>query len=201
MSDALFQLVPEYGAGLVFLATFLSCLALPAPSSLIMLAAGAFVASGDFSGWSVVTAAFGGAVLGDQLGYWIGRKGGMPLWDAAARRPKTAGVMARAQASLHRQDILAVYFSRWLFSPLGPYVNLAGGATRMNWVRFTIADLAGEATWVGAYTGLGYGFASQIEELGDTLGNIVGALAAGLVTLLLGRALLRASREAHARKP
>lgn len=65
----------------------------------------------------------------------------------------------------------------------------------MPWARFTVADLAGEATWVAVYVGLGIGFASQIEAVGATLGNLAGALAAGLVTVLLGRALWRASRE------
>lgn len=49
MSDTLLQLLATYGAPLLALTTFASCLALPVPSSLMMLAAGAFVASGDLS--------------------------------------------------------------------------------------------------------------------------------------------------------
>ncbi|HEX9858199.1 MAG TPA: DedA family protein [Paracoccaceae bacterium] len=197
LTEALLALVPEYGATLVFAATLLSCLALPVPSSLVMLAAGAFVASGDLSAPAVLAAAFTGAVLGDQAGYWLGRCGGAPLWDRLRRRSGTAQALERAEAQLQERDLVAVYLTRWLFSPLGPYVNLLGGATRMNWLRFSLADLAGEATWVAVYVGLGIGFAAQVEAMGAALGNLAGALAAGLVTFLLGRALWRAAQEAR----
>jgi membrane protein DedA with SNARE-associated domain len=195
MTETLLALVPTWGAWLVLAATLLSCLAIPAPSSLIMLAAGAFVSAGDLSFWAVVAAALGGALLGDQLGYFVGRFGGAPIWSRLADRASTAALAARAEASLKRHDLLAVYFSRWLFSPLGPYVNLLGGATAMNWARFTAADIAGEATWVALYVGLGMVFSTQIEAVSAALGNIAGALAAGLVTLLLARALWHAARE------
>ena len=100
--------------------------------------------------------------------------------------------------ALARNGGWTVYLTRWLFSPLGPYVNLIAGSTGMAWLRFTIADLLGEATWVTLYVALGYGFASQIEELSDTLGNVIGALTAGTVTVMLGRALWR-SRQREAR--
>jgi membrane protein DedA with SNARE-associated domain len=76
----LLALVPEHGVPVLFVATFLSCLAVPIPSSLLMLAAGAFVASGDLAALPVAAAALGGAVLGDQLGYGIGHSGGISLW-------------------------------------------------------------------------------------------------------------------------
>lgn len=195
MTETLLALVPTYGAWLVFAATFLSCLAIPAPSSLIMLAAGAFVASGDLNAYAILGAAYAGALLGDQLGYWIGRTGGATIWAYLRKNKNTVNMLDRAEQSLKQRDFVAVYLTRWLFSAVGPYVNLLCGATKMSWARFTIADLAGEATWVAVYVGLGISFASQIETLGSTLGNVAGALGAGLVTVLLGRYLWRAARE------
>lgn len=199
MTETLLALVPTYGAWLVFAATFLSCLAIPAPSSLIMLAAGAFVASGDLNSYAILGSAYAGAVLGDQLGYWIGRTGGATIWAYLRKNKNTINMLDQAEVSLKQRDLVAVYLTRWLFSAVGPYVNLLCGATKMSWTRFTVADLAGEATWVAVYVGLGIAFASQIETLGSTLGNLAGALGAGLVTFLLGRALWRASREGKAR--
>lgn len=195
MTEALLALVPIYGAWLVFAATFLSCLALPAPSSLIMLAAGAFVASGDLNAYAVLGSAYGGALLGDQLGYWVGRTGGVAIWAHLQKNQSTVSMLDKAEASLRQRDFVAVYLTRWLFSAVGPYVNLLCGATNMSWARFSLADLAGEATWVAVYVGLGIGFASQVETMGAALGNLAGALAAGLITWLLGRALWRAARE------
>lgn len=93
MTDTLLALVPEHGALVLFIATFLSCLAVPIPSSLLMLAAGAFVASGDLAALPVAVAALSGAILGDQVGYGIGHSGesacGRVCLPAAkaARRP------------------------------------------------------------------------------------------------------------------
>lgn len=197
MTADLLLLLSQYGVYLIVVATFLSCFAIPMPSSLAMLSGGAFAAAGDLSLWAVSFGAFAGAVAGDQAGYWMGRKGGAPFWQQLRARPKAGRLLQRAEASLHRHGLLSVYLSTWLFSPLGPYVNFIAGATRLNWVRFTIADTLGEATWVTVYVGLGFAFASQIDAVSDLLGNAVAALTAGLVTVLLGRVLWRSLRKSE----
>lgn len=195
MSDALNALVLQYGTGLVFLATFLSCLALPVPSSLIMLAGGAFAAGGDLSLYSTALAAYSGALIGDQGGFAIGRWGESWIDAFAARHPKRAALIARARAFMQRWGGTGVFYSRWLVSPLGPYVNFLSGAARVNWGVFTLWDALGEAVWVSLYVGLGFAFAGQIEALGDILGSLSGALAAGLVTGLLGMVLWKRLKE------
>lgn len=194
MTEDLLALVADWGAVVVLVATFLSCLALPAPSSLVMLAAGAFVGSGDLSGPVVVAAAFGGAIAGDQLGWWVGRLAGARALPRLTARPGPRRMLTQARAALDARGWVTVYLTRWLFSPLGPYVNLLAGAAGMGWWRFTLADLAGEATWVAVYVGLGWAFAGQVAALGATLGNLTGALTAGIVAILLGRMLMRRRR-------
>ena len=61
---------------MIFVSAFLSCLLVPIPTSLMMLTGGAFAAAGDIALWQVALAAWVGAVLGDQTGFFIGRKGG-----------------------------------------------------------------------------------------------------------------------------
>jgi membrane protein DedA with SNARE-associated domain len=191
MSEALFALVPQYGGWLVLAATFLSCLALPVPSSLMMLAAGGFAASGELSLGLAVAAALVGAILGDQAGFVIGRRGGAPLVARLRHRARIATTVERAAATLDRGGARAVFLTRWLFSPLGPYVNFLGGALGLGWRRFTLGSVTGESVWVGTYTGLGYGFGSHIALISELAGNLSGLLAAGLVSVLLGRRLLR----------
>ena len=194
MTDMLFALVPIYGGWLVLAATYLSCLALPVPSSLMMLAAGAFAAAGDLSLLTSAGAAYVGAVAGDQTGYAIGRKGGTPLVERLARRRKLAGSIGRARTMLDRSGVTTVFLTRWLFSPLGPYVNFIGGAMGLAWSRFTLGSTTGEAAWVTIYVGLGFFFGSQVEAIANVSGNLAGLLAAGAVTALLGAALLRKMR-------
>lgn len=196
MTDILLLWASDYGVLVISLATLLSCFALPMPSSLMMMAGGAFAAAGDLVLWQVCTGAFLGALIGDQSGYFIARRfGGERIWGWLRKRRSSARLLAQAETLLERRGGWAVYLTRWLFSPLGPYINLLAGATRMPWPRFLIADVLGEITWVTLYVTLGYVFGNQIEELSDTLGNVIGALTAGMVTLLLGRALW------HQRKP
>jgi membrane protein DedA with SNARE-associated domain len=57
MIDALLAAVPTHGVWLVAAVTFLSCLALPMPASLVMLTAGGFAAAGDLDLWQVLGAA------------------------------------------------------------------------------------------------------------------------------------------------
>ena len=51
LTDLVFSLVASHGIVIILGITFLSCLAVPVPSSFVMLAGGAFVNSGDLMGW------------------------------------------------------------------------------------------------------------------------------------------------------
>jgi membrane protein DedA with SNARE-associated domain len=197
MSDLFFSLVSTYGAFVVGIATFLSCLALPIPSSFVMLAGGAFVASGDLAFFAVVVAAFAGAVIGDQVGFRAGRYGGAVMQERLTTSPARAAVLVRAQTFVERWGMTGVFLTRWLFSPLGPWVNFAAGATGMGAMRFTLSDILGEALWVALYVGLGYLFAANIETLASLLGNAVAAVTAAAVTAGLGVLLWRAAKARH----
>lgn len=194
MTELFFSLVSTYGAFIILIATYLSCLALPIPTSFIMLAGGAFVASGDLSAGAVIGSAFGGAILGDQTGFHAGRYGGERVAGAIAAHPGRAAVLARARNTVDRWGGIGVFFSTWLVAPLGPWVNLVAGATGMNLVRFTVWDALGEAIWVTIYVGLGWAFAANIEALAAMLGNIVAAITAAAIASGFGLLILRALR-------
>ena len=195
MSDTLLQLLATYGAPLLALTTFASCLALPVPSSLMMLAAGAFVASGDLSASAVAAAAFARAVAGDQLGYFAGRGGGAFIERKLASRPKRRRLYSRARAYLLSHGNYGVFLTRWLFSPLGPYANLAAGAARLSWARFTLWAAAGEALWVALYVTLGQVFSHNLMIASDLITQVLGLLAALGSSFFLGRWLLKLSRQ------
>lgn len=199
MTDTLLALVPEYGIWLLAVVTFLSCLAVPVPSSILMVAGGAFAAAGDMSLFKTALAAYAGAVLGDQTGFAIGRQG-----TGIIERIKNAGgsrkaLFDRAGEFSDKWGGTSVFLSRWLLSPLGPYVNFIGGANGLNWRIFTISSVTGEAVWVSLYTGLGFVFSDQIEMVADIAANLSGFLAAGAVAALLGRMALRAPKEKAAK--
>lgn len=197
MTEALLALVPVWGLWLVAGTTLASCLALPIPASLMMLAAGGFAAAGDLVLWQVVAAALGGAVAGDQIGYLAGRGGGARVLAALARDGTRKVALDKAAAMMARRGHGTVFLTRWLFSPLGPWVNLTAGSLAMPWPGFTLAGVAGEAVWVGLYTGLGHVFGGNLQAASAMAGSVLGFLAAGAVALGLGWwliAVLRAER-------
>jgi membrane protein DedA with SNARE-associated domain len=166
-----------------------------------MIASGAFVASGDLALASVSGAAFGGAVLGDQAGFWLGRKAGRLLPAPETKRGK---LVAAALAQLARRGAVTVFFSRWMFSALGPWVNLAAGASGFAHARFSLAGVLGEAVWVLVYVGLGIAFGANLQAAADLASNALGMMAAGALALALGAWLWRAARtpaRAPARTP
>ncbi|UWP90423.1 DedA family protein [Aliiroseovarius crassostreae] len=184
-TEAVFALLTTYGPWVVFAAAFLSCLALPIPTSLMMLAGGAFSAVGDLDLALVAAMAFAGAVIGDQTGFALGRWGGPTVLRGLTRRPARKRVLQRAQKLIDRFGGLGVFLSTWAVAPLGPWVNFTAGATGLSWGRFTLWDLIGEVLWVTLYVGLGYGFANQVEYLAGVMGNLAGFLAALTLAALL----------------
>lgn len=200
MTDTLLALLPSYGGYLLALVTLLSCLAMPIPASVLMLAAGGFATAGDFSIWQAAIGAYVGAVFGDQIGFQIGRLGAGKVERIEAKGGKQAFALKKATDFTRRRGIMAVFFSRWLLSPLGPYVNLTAGAARMHWGGFTLGSFSGEAVWVGIYVGMGAGAVSQISYLWPLVRDGLGAIAAVAVAVLLGLRLWhlhRAHQRAH----
>lgn len=186
MTDWLLALVPQYGLWLLAATTFLSCLALPFPASILMLTAGGFAAAGDLVLWQTFLAAAAGGVAGDQLGYWAGRGFGARMLGRLRQDPGRDRLLARADALIDRRGVIAVFLTRWLLSPLGPYVNLIAGSTRYGWIPFTAAGVAGEAVWAGLYVGFGYGFAGNVEAASQALGSALGMVGGAAAVLALG---------------
>lgn len=176
MTETIFSLVTDYGVYVIFASAFLSCLALPIPTSLMMLTGGAFVAAGDLTIWTVGLAAWLGAVLGDQAGFFIGRVGGRKLVDRLARAPSRAAVLKRAEALVDQKGGTGVFLSTWALAPLGPWVNFIAGATGLSWRRFSVADVLGETIWVTLYVGLGYVFMDQVATVAEIMSDLIGLL-------------------------
>lgn len=197
MMDDVLALAGTYGLPFLGLVTALSCLALPVPVSIAMMIGGSLAASGDFNLAAVVLTAYAAALIGDQAGFWIGRAGGTPILTWFERKPARAKLIGEARAYAEKRGWIAVFLTRWLFSPLGPYVNFAGGATGANWAAFSSASAAGELVWVVLYVGLGYFFSANVSAVAELAGDASGFLAAGAVAAFLGWRLWVAYSKAH----
>ena len=197
VTEFVLELMVNYGVPILFLVTFFSCLCVPVPSSLLMLAGGSFAATGDLDTAATVAAAYSGAVLGDNSGYALSRTFGARLQGWLEANPKRDKLRQSATDYMGRKGGISIFLSCWLVAPLGPYVNLVSGLTQFSWPKFAFWGALGEIVWVGLYVGLGYSFSDQITAVGSMLGNASGLIVALLFVVVLGRWLWKASKPSH----
>jgi membrane protein DedA with SNARE-associated domain len=186
VNDQLLALVSQYGAPALFWIVAIAAIGLPLPVTLMLLIAGSMVSQGAMDLWVAIGAAGAGSILGDQAGYAIGRWGGP---KAVAKLGRVAGKPGRIDAIAAKAKAWGgpgIFITRWLLSPLGPWINLASGAARYPWHRFLFWDALGELTGAALYISLGRYFSDRVMALDGVLGNVTWAALALLVAILLG---------------
>jgi hypothetical protein len=67
---------------------------------------------------------------------------------------------------------MGIFLSRWLVTPLGPWLNLTSGIAGYSWPRFLFWDVTGEVLWVVIYVNLGKIFSDRVSALAELLGNL-----------------------------
>lgn len=195
MTDALLALVPTYGLPLLFVVGILAATGIPLPSTLILMAVGAFVAGGDLDLIPAFLTALTAAVSGDQIGYQIGLRAGHKVEVHLSRKPARAAQILKAKRFIQRFGGVGVFLTRWLFAPIGPTTNIICGASDMRWLKFTIWDILGEITWVTIYLSIGYIFRGNLEELASMLGEASWLLIAATAAAFMGHRLLTVFRK------
>jgi membrane protein DedA with SNARE-associated domain len=163
LSHHLAALVGHYGVPALFLSVALEALGAPLPGeSAIIVAAGA-AAEGRLDIRAVVVAAFLAAILGDNIGYFIGRRfGRSAIVKVGGRFGVTDAAMARAEAITHRYGPLIVVVARFIVV-LRQLNGLVAGSTGMPWPRFLLANVVGAALWVGLWATLAYRFGQKVD--------------------------------------
>lgn len=198
LSDYLLATLGAYGLPVLFGAVLVGAAGVPLPSSLLLVAAGSFVEQGELDLWPVLALSTAGAVLGDNVGYAVGRWGGRRLTRRLGRIAGGESKLEDAERWLKRRGGVGVFLSRWLLTPLGPVVNLTAGATGYPWPRFLLYGVLGEALWVALYVLLGKIFSERVQALSDLLGDLTWAVLGLAVAVVLGVLLFKHLREPEA---
>jgi membrane-associated protein len=195
MSDYLLATLGVYGVPVLFVALLVGSAGVPLPASLLLVAAGSFVEQGELALWPVLALSAAGAILGDNVGYALGRWGGRRLTRRLGRLFGGEKKIEDAEEWLKRREGVGVFLSRWLLTPLGPIVNLTSGATRYPWPRFLLYDVLGEALWVAIYVLLGRFFSDRVQALSDLLGDLTWAVLGMVAAVILGVLVFKHLRE------
>jgi membrane-associated protein len=201
LSDQLLALLSQYGLPVLFAVIAIAAVGIPLPISMMLVAAGSFVELGEMKLWQVIVVASAGAVLGDQIGYALGRWGGQPVARWLKRRRKGAEQIEKADSFARRWGAAGIFFSRWLITPLGPWLNLTSGMAKYPWPRFLLWDVLGEVLWVVLYVMLGKFFSDRVQELVEILGNLAWVVLGLVAAAILGWKLLKHLRPALSEPP
>ena len=165
---------------------------LPLPGETALITAGGLAAGGQLALPLVVVVAAAAAIVGDTVGYWVGRRGGRrfllrPGLGATHRRH----AVERADHFFARYGVVTVFFGRWV-PGVRVVAALIAGAARMPWPRFASANAAGALAWASTVASLAW--------LAGPTGSLLlaaGGLMLGTLTLWAGwRRRGRASRAA-----
>jgi membrane protein DedA with SNARE-associated domain len=147
--------------------------------------AAALAGQGQLSPWGVALAGWGGAVLGDNIGYLVGHHYGRRLATVPVLRTFfDERRMAVAEAFFERRGgVAAVFFGRWV-AFLRIFAGPLAGISHMPWPRFLAANAAGGAVWVGIVTTIGVLLGSQLDRAVTIVTN-TGYVGLGLAAVLL----------------
>ncbi len=190
MPVLLANLLARYGYAIVFLGVFLESAGVPVPGETVLLAAGFFASQGTFALPWVIGLGIGAAILGDNVGYWIGRRAGRPLVERYGRLVGlTPGRIAAFDAFFQRHGARTVFLARFV-TGLRVVAALFAGVARLPWSEFLLYNAAGALVWATTVTLAGYFFGRSWELLHRWFGRAAlfgAALAIALVVVALAR--------------
>lgn len=186
ITDQVLAALLVYGLPVLFGVILVCSVGVPFPISLMLVAAGSFVEQGEMKLWQVIAVASVAAVLGDQIAYGLSRWGGRRLVSRLSRKIGADEKIKQAEALTKRWSGAGIFFSRWLVTALGPWVNVASGIAGYPWRRFLIWDVLGEVLWVSLYVGIGYAFSNRVQAIAEILGNFTWVVLGLILTAILG---------------
>jgi membrane protein DedA with SNARE-associated domain len=190
MNDQLLAAVSQYGAPALFAIVAVAAVGVPLPITLLLIVAGSLISQGAMNLWWAIGAAGAGSILGDQVGYAVGRWGGTAAIDKLSHLFGKHADLPAMEAKAAAWGGPGIFITRWLLSPLGPWINLASGTARYPWRRFLAWDALGEFTGAALFIFLGRLFSDRVMALTAVLGDLTWAIAGLLVSLVLGYRLL-----------
>lgn len=178
------QFVAHYGYWAVFVIVSLESAGLPLPGEITLMTASIVAGTSHSLDIAlVIAAASAGAVLGDNIGYWIGREFGFRLLLHHGPR---VGIKERqlklGQFLFLRHGGKVVFFGR-LVAVLRVLAALLAGINRMPWGHFLVCNVAGGVLWAILYGGGGYLLGRKVQEITGPVGFL--ALATGVVVVIL----------------
>jgi membrane-associated protein len=160
------HLIQVAGYPLLFLLVMGESSGVPIPGETALITGAVLASRGKLSIELVILVAAAGAIVGDNIGYVIGRKGGRWILERPGRfHRQRLDVLRTGEPFFERHGPKAVYFGRFVLG-LRVWASWLAGATRMHWRSFVVWNALGGISWAVAIGLLAY-------FLGNSAGNAI----------------------------
>ena len=171
-----------HGLPLLFVVIMLESFGLPLPGETALIAFGLLAAQGHYSIVEVIAIAATGAIVGDNLGYWLlGRLGGRALFQRWGWLRRYSGrILPRAERIMRRHGGKTVFFGRFV-AVLRVGAAAVAGLAHMPWWKFLFWNASGGIVWA---TAVGLTAFYGGKALADAIGRY-GLYAAGVIVVAL----------------
>lgn len=187
MHETIYNLIGSYGYLIVFLLVGIESFGIPLPGETALITASAFAAMGRLEIVGVIGAAAAGAILGDNAGYWVGKKGGLALihkYGAYVRLDEAK--IERMHAFFTKHGSKTVFIGRFV-SLLRSWAAALAGVAQMPYGTFMLWNALGGFAWATIFGTLGFQFGKNLPLLERYLGQATTAMAllAALIVVLV----------------
>jgi len=184
----LVALLTTYGYWAVFAEIAIESTGIPFPGETMLLVASISAgATHHLSIVLVIVAAAAGAILGDNLGYWIGATGGARLLLRNPRLVRRTERKLKLGLALFQQHGGTVVFFGRFVAVLRMWAAVLAGISHLRWSRFLLFNALGGLVWATGYGLGGYVFGTTVDRLAGPLGwgllGLAGCVMGALVFL------------------
>jgi membrane protein DedA with SNARE-associated domain len=181
------HLLTTYGYWAIFIIVGLESLGIPLPGETILITGGIYAGhTHKLSVYGIFGAAAAGAIIGDNIGFWIGDKGGYRLLRRYGRYIRFDEAKIKiGRYVFDRYGGQVVFFGRFV-SVLRTYAAFLAGTLRMHWRKFLVFNAAGGVVWSAIYAFGSYALGNSLKRASGTINIVLGAVAAvAIVTAFL----------------
>lgn len=182
------HLLSAYGYWAVLAGVSLESVGIPLPGETILVAAGVYAGhTHRLSVWAIFAVASVAAIVGDNVGFWIGSKGGCRLLQRHGHYLFIdAAKLKVGRYIFDRHGAKVVFFGRFV-SILRTYAAMLAGLNRMRWRRFLTYNAAGGLVWSAAFSFGAYGTGDALRRASATINlSLAGAVAVAMTAALVG---------------
>lgn len=182
----------SWGYIAIFIPLMLETAGVPFPGGTILLIASAVSSRGVLNPFGVAAVASLAAIIGDNIGFCIGRYGGRRVVNRLSRFAHVESGVAWTERFFALHGGKAVVLARWT-AGLRIFGAWVAGMSTMRWRTFLMWNILGGVTWACTLTALGYAFGESIERVEQVLG-VGGAIVFAIIVIAAVVVAMRALR-------